>query len=380
MSVDDASMHVPLIDLRRQHDALSDEYRQAIERVIASGGFILGEENKRLEEEIAALCETSYGIAVNSGTDALILALEVSGVKPGDEVITTPYTFFATVEAILRVGAVPVLVDIEPSTYNINAALVERSITPKTKAVIPVHLFGLPADMRAIQAIAKKHGLIVIEDACQAIGAKYREKRVGSWGDLGCFSFYPTKNLGGCGDGGMIVTETAAFAEQLRLLRSHGSDRKYHHKAIGYNTRLDEFQAAILLAKLNKLAVWNKRRQQLASRYTAAFAGLPVQTPVVPDKSEHVFHLYILRTENAKDLELYLKAQGIGCGIYYPLPLHKQTALQGRCRYHALPVAESVAGTTIALPVYPELTDAEQDRVIELVTRFFKESPGEPTP
>ncbi|WP_124726638.1 DegT/DnrJ/EryC1/StrS family aminotransferase [Staphylospora marina] len=362
---------IPLIDLSRQHMRLKRELEQALNQVMQSGTFVLGEEGRALEREVAGICETAHAVAVNSGTDALFLALKAAGIGPGDEVITTPYTFFATVEAIIHCGATPVFADVEPDTFNLDPAAVEAAVTKRTKAVIPVHLFGCPADMTQLSRLADQHGLKIIEDACQAIGAKWSGKPVGSWGMAGCFSFYPTKNLGGCGDGGMIVTEDAETAERLRRLRTHGTVKKYHHAEAGHNSRLDEFQAAILRVKLRFLSEWNKRRRVIADRYTASFQNLPVEVQRVPDEAEAVWHLYVIRTPRARDLEVFLKQSGIGCGIYYPLPLHHQEALRQHFSRVSLPRAEALAGNTLALPVFPELTEAEQQFVIDRVKQFF---------
>lgn len=362
---------IPLFNIERQNARLHEKLTAAADRVLTNGVYISGEENRLLEERIASYCSSTYAVAVNSGTDALILSLDVAGVKPGDEVITTPYTFFATAEAIKRLGATPVFVDIDPGSYNIDPALIEEAITERTKAIVPVHLFGLPANMETINKIAERYHLAVIEDACQAIGAKHKGKPAGSWGDLACLSFYPTKNFGACGDGGMILTNHQVFAEKLKMIRTHGTYKKYHHSYIGYNTRLDEMQAAFLSEKLSYLSDWNDRRRTIAKAYSEAFSRLPVQLPREEEDERHVYHLYILKTKRAEELEEYLKDHGIGCGIYYPLPLHRQKALIGKCQYHRLSVSEETAGTTLAIPIYPELTEEEQDQVIRRVLHFF---------
>ncbi|MDA8353230.1 MAG: DegT/DnrJ/EryC1/StrS family aminotransferase [Firmicutes bacterium] len=364
---------IPLIDMERQHRSLKDEIHREIRDVLDRGQFIMGRASKALEEEIARCCHTRYGIGVNSGTDALFLALYALGIGEGDEVITSPYTFFATVEAIVHTGARPVLADIETDTYQLDPAQVEQAITPRTKAILPVHLFGHPADMSTLTSIARRHRLAVVEDACQAIGAEIDGKPVGSWGDVGCFSFYPTKNLGGIGDGGMITTSDSDLYEKLQSLRAHGTYRKYHHSRFGFNSRLDEVQAAVLRVKLPYLKHWNRRRGLLASRYRKAFQSLPLKLPVESTSVKSVYHLYIVRTSRSASLKRWLQQHGIGCAIYYPMPIHHQKAWQNRFSVPSLPRSEAVAGSTLSLPVYPELTDAEQETVIEKVAQFFKE-------
>lgn len=364
---------IPLIDIQRQHQSLRDEMEKEIADVLDRGQFILGRAGEALEKEVATLCGTGYGVGVNSGTDALFLALAALGVGEGDEVITSPYTFFATVEAIVHTGARPVLVDIETQNYHLDPARVEQAITSKTKAILPVHLFGHPADMKALSSIAQRHGLAVVEDACQAMGAQLDGKPVGSWGDVGCFSFYPTKNLGGIGDGGIITTSNPRLHEKIKRLRTHGTERKYHHSCFGFNSRLDEIQAAVLRVKLKHLLNWNQRRRILADRYREAFHKLPLQLPSTSAEALPTYHLYILRTPHSASLKKWLNDHGIGCEIYYPMPLHHQRAWKDRFSVPSLPQAEAVAGTTLALPVYPELTNAEQETVIEKVIQFFEE-------
>ncbi|MBO2533127.1 MAG: hypothetical protein CW342_09610 [Thermoactinomycetaceae bacterium] len=364
---------IPLIDIRRQHQSLKGEMERAIGEVMDQGRFVLGKNCEAFEKEMAAFCGTRYGIGVNSGTDALFLTLRALGVGEGDEVITSPYTFFATVEAIVQTGARPVLADIETRHFNLDPEQVERAITPRTKAILPVHLFGHPADMRSLASIARRYGLHLVEDACQAIGADIGGKPVGAWGDAGCFSFYPTKNLGGMGDGGMITTSDPRLDERIRLLRTHGAYRKYHHSLFGFNSRLDEIQAAILRVKLKHLPKWIQRRRTLARRYQEAFQGLPLQLPSEEPPVTPVYHLFVVRTPRSASLKKWLARHGIGCEIYYPLPLHRQKAWKDRFPVPSLPRAEAVAGTTLALPVYPELSDEEQELIIEKVIRFFKE-------
>ncbi|GAA5345601.1 DegT/DnrJ/EryC1/StrS family aminotransferase [Planifilum fimeticola] len=367
---------IPLIDIKRQHQALKGEMERAVGEVLDQGQFILGKNLEAFEKEMAEYCGTRYGIGVNSGTDAIFLSLQALGVGEGDEVITSPYTFFATVEAIVHTGARPVLADIETRHFNLDPEQVERAITPRTKAILPVHLFGRPADMKALASLAQRYGLRLVEDACQAIGAEIEGKPVGSWGDAGCFSFYPTKNLGGMGDGGMITTSDPQLHERIRLLRTHGAYRKYHHSRFGFNSRLDEIQAAILRIKLKHLPKWNGRRRMLARRYREAFHGLPLQLPAEDSQITPVYHLFVVRTPHSASLKKWLASHGIGCEIYYPMPLHHQKAWKDRFPVPSLPRAEAVAGTTLALPVYPELSDGEQEIIIEKVIRFFKEGKG----
>ncbi|MFD1427548.1 dTDP-4-amino-4,6-dideoxygalactose transaminase [Kroppenstedtia sanguinis] len=364
---------IPLIDIQRQHQSLREELEKEIRDVLERGQFILGKASEALEKEVATLCGTQYGIGVNSGTDALFLALTAWGVGEGDEVITSPYTFFATIEAIVQTGARPVLVDIEPRNYQLDPDQVEQAITSQTQAILPVHLFGHPADMKALSSIAQRHRLAVVEDACQAIGAQLDGQPVGSWGDIGCFSFYPTKNLGGVGDGGMITTSNPTLYEKIQRLRTHGTERKYHHSCFGYNSRLDEIQAAILRVKVKHLLKWNQRRRVLASRYRDAFHSLPVRLPSTSTRVLPAYHLYIVQTMHSASLKKWLNAHGIGCEIYYPMPLHHQRAWQDRFPVPDLPQAEAAAGTTLALPIYPELTNEEQEIVIEKVVQFFEE-------
>ena len=351
-------MHVPLLDLRAQYATIRDEIQSALDRVLESQRFILGAEGDTLEREIAAYCKCDHAIGVSSGTDALLAALMAIEVKPGDEVITTPYSFFATTSAIVRAGATPVFVDIDRETYNIDAAGIAAKISPRTRAIIPVHLFGQMADMPAIMNVARRHGLIVIEDAAQAIGAEFQGARAGSVGDLACFSFYPTKNLGGFGDGGMITTNDASLAERLRLLRNHGFKTKYHNEILGWNFRLDEIQAAVLRVKLKHLDHWTEARRRNADLYReslvkAASVELPYEVPA----SRHIYHQFVLRTKRRDQLMTRLGEGGIGCEIYYPIPLHLQRCFQSLgYRPGDFPNSEDAANQSLAVPIYPELT------------------------
>jgi dTDP-4-amino-4,6-dideoxygalactose transaminase len=351
-------MRIPLLDLRAQYAAIRDEIQCALDRVLESQRFILGAEGDALEMEIAEYCRCDHAIGVSSGTDALLAALMAIEVKPGDEVITTPYSFFATTSAIVRAGATPVFVDIDRGTYNIDPAGIAAKISPRTRAIIPVHLFGQMADMPAIMNVARRHRLIVIEDAAQAIGAEFQGARAGSLGDLACFSFYPTKNLGGFGDGGMITTNDAGLAERLRLLRNHGFQTKYHNEILGWNFRLDEIQAAVLRVKLKHLDHWTEARRRNAHLYRenivkTASVELPYEVPA----SRHIYHQFVIRTKRRDQLLTRLRDGGIGCEIYYPIPLHLQRCFQSLGYGPGdFPNSEDAANQSLAVPIYPELT------------------------
>lgn len=368
---------VPLLDLKAQYRTIRDEIREAVDGVLESQYFILGPEVKALEKEVAEYCRCKYAIGLSSGTDALLVALMAAGIEPGDEVITTPYTFFATAGVIHRLGATPVFVDIEPDTYNINPALIEKAVTPKTKAIMPVHLYGQCAQMDEILEIAQRHGLMIIEDAAQAIGSEYRGRRAGSMGDIGCFSFFPSKNLGAAGDGGMVTTNDEDLAKKMLSLRVHGSAPKYYHKIVGGNFRLDAIQAAVLRVKLRRLDKWSEGRQQNAQDYNrrlaeAGLAGKEIIPPIVKQDS-HIFNQYILRAENRDGLLAHLRDRKIGCEIYYPVPLHLQEcfACLGTAK-GVMPESEKAAGTTIAIPVYPELTGEQRAYVIDAIHSFYR--------
>jgi dTDP-4-amino-4,6-dideoxygalactose transaminase len=351
-------MHVPFLDLRTQYSLIHDEIRSAIDRVLDSQHFILGPEVSALEREIARYCNCTDAIGVSSGTDALLASLMAIDVKPGDEVITTPYSFFATAGVIARLGATPVFVDIDRRTYNIDPAGIEARISPRTRAVIPVHLFGQMADMPAINDIARRHHLVVIEDAAQAIGAESHGMRAGSAGDLACFSFYPTKNLGGFGDGGMITTNDPVLAERLRRLRSHGFKAKYDSEVLGGNFRLDEIQAAVLRVKLKYLDGWTEARRKNASLYRQyAMKAASVELPYEILDSRHVFNQFVIRTGRRDELIVLLRERRIGCEVYYPVPFHLQTCFRPLgYRQGDFPVSEETARQSLALPIYPELT------------------------
>ncbi len=355
---------IPLVDLKAQYAALHADIDAAIARVIANTSFIMGPEVRAFEEAFAAYCQTRYAVGISSGTAAIELTLRALGVGPGDQVITTPFTFIATAEAISAVGATPVFADIDPATYNLDPAAVEAAITPATRALLPVHLYGQPADMPALAAIAQRRGLALIEDAAQAHGAEIDGRRVGSLGHAACFSFYPGKNLGAYGDGGAVTTDDEALAAKLRKLRDHGRVSKYVHDELGYGHRLDALQAAILGAKLPHLDAANGARRRLAARYRELLAGTDLVLPATPAGMEPVWHLFVVRSPRRDELVASLKGQGIEAGIHYPLPLHLQPAYQGLgLGAGSFPVAEAASQQVLSLPLFPELTDQQQERV-----------------
>jgi dTDP-4-amino-4,6-dideoxygalactose transaminase len=370
-------LNVPLLDLVAQYQSIREEVLPALMRVVERQQFILGEEVATLERAVAELSHARHGVGCASGTDALLLPLHALELRPGDEVVTPAFTFFATAGTIHKAGGTPVFVDIDPDTFNVTADLVAAAITPKTRAIVVVHLFGQMADMGAILALASRHGLPVIEDAAQAIGARRRVDGVwrmaGELGMVGTLSFFPSKNLGCWGDGGMIVTQDDALAARLRRLRTHGGNRQYHHDEVGFNSRLDTLQAAVLLAKLPHLAAWSSARRKMAARYTEAFAGHPgIRPPGVDPVNEHIFHQYTLRADRRDALVAHLREQGIGCGVYYPLGLHLQPCFAHLgYRPGSLPETERATASVVSLPVYPELTPAQQDAVIAAVRGFY---------
>lgn len=365
----------PLNDLKLHYQRIKDEVDAAIAEAMAGGWYILGERVQHFEEEFARYVGASYGIGVASGTEALRVALLALGTTPGDEVITVANAGVPPVAAIDAAGAHPVFVDVDPATCNMDPALLERAITPRSRAVLVVHLYGHPADMGAILAIARRHGLKVLEDCAQAHGAMYRGQRVGSLGDAAAFSFYPTKNLGAFGDAGMVTTSDSAVADRARLLRNYGWRRQYYSEVRGSNSRLDEVQAAVLLAKLPHLEEWNERRRRLAALYTSLLDGL-VETPVEQPWARAVYHLYVVRTKERDALQAHLRARGIGTGIHYPLPVHLQPAYRhlGVPR-GALPVTESMALEALSLPMYPELEEEQVEMVAAAIREFFREAP-----
>jgi len=377
-------MKVPLLDLKAQFRTIKREVMQEIEAVTESQYFIMGPKVNQLEREIATYCTTAHAVGVSSGTDALLIALMAADIGPGDKVLTTSYTFFATVGSIARVGATPVFVDIDPLTYNISCDHlnhVVKSMDPKAKeaakAIVPVHLFGQCADMDAILALAQKEHLIIIEDAAQAIGAEYKGRRAGSMGDFGCFSFFPSKNLGAFGDGGIVTTNDDKKEQVLKMLRVHGSAVKYYHQTVGGNFRLDALQAAVVSAKLKYLDGWTKERQENAAKYRQLFSDAKLEEMItlpMEKESRHIYNQFIIRCKGKRDdLRGFLNQNGIGTEIYYPLPMHRQACF-AHLGYHKgdLPEAEGAAESTLALPIYPELRDDQLAYVVEKITEFYK--------
>lgn len=367
-------MGIPLLDLKAQYLTIKPEMDTAVLGVLDSARFILGPEMKALEREIAAYCGTKEAVAVANGTDALVLVLKALGIGPGDEVITTPFTFFATAETVALVGATPVFVDIDPVTLNMDLSQLEDKITGKTKAIIPVHIFGQMVDVERVMEIAARYDLKVIEDAAQAIGAEYKGRRAGSLGHAGTFSFFPTKNLGAYGDGGMIVTNDEHLAAELRTLRFHGMQTKYYNEKIGYNSRLDELQAAILRVKLKYLDQWNEGRRQKAGIYNRLLQELAITLPGLDPSALPIYHLYVLRTDRRQELMDKLASAGIASAIYYPVPLHLQRAL----RYLGykegdFPVAEKACREALAIPCYPELTLEQQEAIVAVIREVIPE-------
>lgn len=388
-------MQIPLLDLKRQYAGIKTEADEAVCSIFASGSYIMGANVKAFEQEFAAYCGVNHAISVGNGTDGLVIALQALNIGTGDEVITSPYTFFSTAESISAVGAKPVFIDVRPDTFNLDEKLIEAAITERTRAIMPVHIFGQPAEMNKINEIAKKHGLYVIEDACQAVGAKYEGKRVGGLADIGVFSFFPTKNLGCAGDGGMITANNDNLAAICRALRVHGSGeggriaynllydakeeleetagdstvydpRKYYNYLIGHNSRLDEVQAALLRIKLRKLDEYNQARREASACYNNALTGTPYVTPANIEGTESVYHLYILQSENRAQVAKYLAGKGISTGIYYPVPLHLQKVYKDLgYKTGDMPVAEYLSHRTFAVPCFPELTSEEQNYIID---------------
>ena len=360
---------IPILDLKRQYEQIGKEVEAEVIEVLKSGSYILGKHNKGLEEEFSSFVDVKHSLGLNSGTDALHLALRALDIGAGDEVITVAFTFVATTEAIGIVGAKPVFVDIDKDTFNIDANAIEKAITPKTKAIIPVHLYGQPCDMDIILDIAKRYNLYVIEDCCQAIGATYKGKKVGSFGDVGCFSFFPTKNLGGMGDGGMLTTNSTYIKDRILALRNHGGAVRYYHDEIGVNSRLDEIQAAILRIKLRYINEWNEKRRQNAYRYNELFSKYPeVQTPKELDDTNCVYHQYTIKIKNRDAVHKLLQEAGIGAMIYYPVPLHLQKVHDYLdVKEGSLPNTEEDTKLVMSLPMFPELTEEEQKTVVNNV-------------
>lgn len=371
-------MQVPQFSLSSQIMKIKEELDEAMEKVIKKGSFIIGENVRKIEEEVAYYLGVKYGIAVANGSDALYLALLACGVGPGDEVITTPFTFFATAGSIVRAGAVPVFVDIEPGTYNIDVNKIDNKVTDKTKAIMPVHLYGQSAEMAPLMQLANKYNLKVIEDTAQAMGSTYNGQQTCSFGDAGCLSFFPTKNLGCFGDGGMVVTNDSHVAEKLRMFRVHGAKKKYYHEILGINSRLDELQAAVLVVKLKYLDEWITARNNIAANYLELFEqyGLDeiVKPPYAIDKSYHTYNQYTVRVTYKDELQAYLKEHGVGTAVYYPLPLHLQPVFSS-LNYKAgdFPEAEKACREVISLPVFPELGYEQQEYVVNNIKCFYKE-------
>jgi dTDP-4-amino-4,6-dideoxygalactose transaminase len=365
-----ADIKVPYLDLKAQYQSIKPEIDAAIARVLDSCQFVLGAEVAGFEQEFAKYCGTAECIALNSGTSALHLALLAAGVGPGDEVITVPFTFVASVAAVLYTGARPVLVDIDPRSFTLDPSAVDAAITPRTKAILPVHLYGQPADMDPIMEIARRRGLVVIEDAAQAHGAKYKGRPVGSIGDMACFSFYPGKNLGAYGEGGAVTTSNAEYARTVRMLRDWGQDRKYHHVLRGFNYRMEGFQGAILRVKLRHLERWTESRRAVVHQYNKLLEGSGVETPVEMPWARHVYHVYTLRSDDRDALHDSLQAEGIQTGIHYPVPAHLQPAYAdlgyGR---GAFPHAEAAAKQVLSLPLYPELSEQAVTEVVRAVKK-----------
>lgn len=391
-------MNIPLIDLKAQYDSLGEKLDKAALGVLSSANYIMGKTVTDFEKEFSDFIGVKHAISVGNGTDALVVALKSMGIGEGDEVITTPFTFFATAETISAVGATPVFVDVDKETFNIDITKIEEKITSKTKAIMPVHIFGQAADMDEINEIAKKHNLLVIEDACQAVGGKYKGRKIGTLGDVACFSFFPTKNLGCAGDGGMIVTDNDEIAIIARALRTHGSGEngqkaynllnnieeeiktaegandtvynplKYYNYLIGFNTRLDAIQAAILSVKLKEIDSWNAKRREIVELYNEALQNSDLVTPVAKDYNEHVYHMYILQSENREEVLAKLKEAGIAAGVYYPVPLHLQKVYKNLgYKEGDMPVSEYLSHRTFAIPVYPELTKEQVDYIISKI-------------
>lgn len=367
------NLAVPFLDLREQYSVLRDEVTAAIGRVLESGHFVLGGEVERFEGEFASYCGARYGVAVNSGTSALHLSLLAAGIGPGDEVITVPMTFVATVAAVLYTGAKPVFVDVDRKTMTMDPGLVKRAITTRTKAVIPVHLHGQPANIGAISDAAREHGILVIEDAAQAHGAEYAGRRVGGLGDMGCFSFYPGKNLGAYGEGGMVLTNNAEYAAKIRMLRDWGQERKYEHVMKGYNYRMEAVQGAVLRIKLRHLDRWNEARRERAALYDELLGGSDVEIPRQVPGTRHVFHVYAIRTGDRERLRMDLELRGIQTSMHYPIPVHLQPAYRD-LGYKAgdFPESEDIARKVLSLPLWPEMPREH----VELVARTIKECVG----
>ena len=365
-------MNIPLVDLRKQYAPLKEEILSGIGRALEGMQLFLGENVQQLETDFAQFCESAHGIGVSDGTTALQLILRAYGIGPGDEVITVSHTFIATAEAIILTGAKPVFVDIHPDTCLMDISQVEARITPRTRAILPVHLYGQTVDMDPLLEIARRHNLIVIEDACQAHGAEYKGQRAGSLGDAAAFSFYFSKNLGGYGEGGFVTTNDSGLAAIIRKIRDHGSGARYHHDVIGLNGRLDEIQAVVLRAKLPHLTEWNEKRRQHAGLYTKLLRGTPVKPPVEAMGCCHVYHLYVINAPQRDELQAWLKSKGVFTGIHYPIPIHLQasTAFLG-CQRGDLPVTEEVTANILSLPMYAELNEEQIEYTVRQIGEFY---------
>jgi dTDP-4-amino-4,6-dideoxygalactose transaminase len=372
MNSAEANGAVPYLDLAAQMRPLRKEIDAAIARTLDSCSFCLGPDVAQFEKDFAGFCGAEHCVCFNSGTSALHVAMLLLNVKAGDEVITTPCTFVATSWAISYVGARPVYVDIEDATFNLNPKLVERAITPRTKAILPVHLYGLPFDIDPLLEIGRKHSMPLVEDAAQAHGAKYKGKVIGTFGAVSCFSFYPGKNLGAYGEGGALVTNNAAYAARARALREHGSTQRYYHDEVGFNYRMEGIQGAVLGIKLKHLGEWTQGRRRVAMRYTELLKGTPLQLPCEPDQLQSAWHLYVVRHPRRDDLKKHLEANKVGCALHYPLSLHLQKAY-AHLGYKAgdFPVAEKAARECLSLPIYPEMTEVQIQRVVEVIKDFF---------
>ncbi len=367
-------MNIQMVDVRRQYRKYKEEIDRAVAQVMESGQFINGPDVKGFAEDVQEYLGVKHAIPCASGTDALQLALMALGVGPGDEVITTPFTFVATAETIALLGARPVYVDIDPRTYNLDPARVEAAITPRTKAIIPVHLYGQAADMDALLAVTRKHRLAIIEDAAQALGGYYKDKPLCTLGDLACISFFPSKNLGAFGDAGMVTTNDDELAEKVRMIANHGSRERYRHEMLGVNSRLDTIQAAVLRVKLKYLDEWNEQRRACARYYNRGLQDLEVVTPYEADYARHIYHQYTLQVDDRDGLRKHLQTAGIPSAIHYPIPLHLQPAFREAYGYREgdFPISERSAARVISLPMHPDLTREEQDYIIEAIHRFFQ--------
>jgi dTDP-4-amino-4,6-dideoxygalactose transaminase len=359
---------IPMVDLRRQYLALKDEIDAAVAGVLDATQFILGPNVSQLEAEVARYHGVPHAVGVANGTDALLLALRALGIGAGDEVITTPFTFIATAEVVAMLGAVPVFVDVDPKTFNIDPAAIEKAVTKKTKAIIPVHLFGLPCDMDPILSVAKMHGLKVIEDCAQSFGARYKDRTVGTLGDAGCFSFFPSKNLACYGDGGMVIARDAETDGTLRMLRNHGSAVRYYHSLLGYNSRLDEIQAAIVRVKLKRIDAFNENRRRAAELYRKDIRRNDIVLPSETAGCRHVWHQFTILSDRRDQLQEALLKAGVASAVYYPVPLHRQEVfLEGKSRHGDLPISEDLAARVLSLPMFPEITEEEIRKISNVI-------------